>query len=770
MLLANQGSYQFGEFQLNLDLRVLARRGEKVILGSKAYDLLTCLVMRAGEVVSKADLLATVWPGSFVEEGALSQQIFSLRKALGDKADYILTAPGQGYRFSGVVRFVPAVTSPEERPFWNSIVQETHERTHMVVEEPLPAPVATRTAKSLLAYSAAAIFLLAAGAVAAAHWPHRSPPSESFGIVMGEFTNSTSDPAFDLILKRAVEIDLEQSPYVDVLGEREGTDALQKMGVSSGTPVSAEMTREVCERTNRQAVLTGNISTVGGSYWLTLKATDCQTGKTIASAKAEAADKAKVLTGLDVLAEQVRSKLGEPTQSVKRFDVPLQDATTGSLEALKAYSLGKQMQAQGKPFTESLQPFLRAVQLDPQFAQAYGEIASTYYNLSEPLLAANNLKKAFDLKDRLGAKEKLMLEAHYYTLGVGDLLAGIKTFQLWADTYPHDWTPWLNLANWYTQLGQYGTAIAAGQQAVALGGNPVCYVVLARAYKDANRFREAKSVGEEALRHGKDTMALHWVLFEVAFDEHDATAMAREETALAGKTDSLRDYFMAKAAAIDGKFSLSETLFRREIAGDTQQGLTEQANNIAVELAEMEQMQGYPQRARSTLDHLDKSAQADPDYAAETANLGDVAFANRFLAEHMHGTQGTYILYDYLPRVRAAVATTQGRPLDAIAAMEAHTPYGMRGTNWLLELGDAYLRAHRPQQAADQYQMVLANPGAHFHVGFQLARLGLARSHAQAGDKAAARREYGALLAAWKDADPDLPVLKAAKMELAALR
>ena len=767
MALANQGSYQFGDFHLNLDLHVLARRGERVPLGSKTFAVLAFLVARAGEIVTKHELFAAVWAESFVEEGALSQQIFMLRKALGDKADYILTVPGQGYRFMGEVHRILPTPPPTALAGWDTVVQETLERRHIVIEESAPPMLTAGASPTRIRQYAipAALLVLAAILLAAWLWSRRPIPPDFQKVVLADFINSTGDPAFESTLKHALEIDLAQSPHFDVMTERDSADTLKKMSLKPDAAVTPEIAREICERTNRQILLTGNISSVGGQYLLTLEAADCNTGKRIAAAKAETADKSKVLGALDQLVDRVRSKLGESAKSIQSFDIPFEDAATPSLEALKSYSIGKYMLAQGQPYPDILKFFQRAVEIDPHFAQAYEAVGITYYNLSEPLLAAENLKKAFDLRDGVGAREKLNIEAHYYDLGQGDILAGIKAYQLWEDTYPHDWQPWLAMANSYVQLGQYGPAIAAAQHAVQLDGDPVCYIVLARAYKNARRFEESKATAAEAMRRGKDTTALHWILYEVAFDESDAPALSREDALLASRKNSLHDYFVAKKVANDGKFALAESLFRRQIAGDRLEGLTEEANNIAVEQAEMEQFFGHPELARATISHLGKEAQSDPDYALERASLGDVAFARQFLAQHSHEDHpGTAYLYNYKPAVESSIAMAQNKPLDAIAALEAPTPYGVRSFEVRMILGNAYLQAGQPKHAADQFQNILDNPS--MSTGLNLVHLGLARAYAKSGDPTKARAEYQAFLAAWKDADPDLPILKTAKMEL----
>jgi DNA-binding winged helix-turn-helix (wHTH) protein/tetratricopeptide (TPR) repeat protein len=773
MTLANRGTYHFGDFELNLDLRILARKGERVPLGSKAYDVLTCLVAHAGEVVTKADLMAGAWAGSYVEEGSLAQQIFSLRKALGDRSDYIATIPGQGYRFMGAVSHTPP-PRPAPTPFVTREDIYRREVTRVVIEEPVPvpmpmpaAPARSRTGR----YAVAAAGLAVAALLAGWGWSRREQPRDHQEVVLADFTNTTGDAAFDRTLKRALEIDLEQTPYMDVLSERDASGAMEHMGLKPGAAMSPEIAREICERTNRRVLLTGSISSVSDEYLLTLEAVDCNTGRKLTSAKAEASDKVKLLGALDSLAERVRSKLGESAQSIKGYDVPLEDAATPSLEALKAYSIGKYMQDQGRNDAESLPLFQRAVELDPQFAQAYGEIAVCYYNLSEPQLAAQYLHKAFDLRNRVGAKEKLTIEAHYYMMGQGDVLTGLKSFQLWADTYPRDWIPWLNIANWYTQLGQYDRSIDAGRRALELKQNPICYNVLARAYKDSQRFADAKAVARESIAHGKDTAALHSILYEIAAFERDAAAEDREEKWLAGAQRSLHDYYVANGAAREGKYALADRLYRSEIASERRDGLVEEADAVAIEEAQMQRDMGFPAAARATLDSLGPAARKGADYAIERTLLGDVAFGEQYLAEHANDANpSTDMEYRVRPRLRAAVASAHGRPLEAIAALEAPNPYGPATDSLrMAQTAEAHLQAGHAEVAIAEYKLLANTLGFSFDVIVPMAHLGLARSYAKAGDHANARAEYETFLKLWQNGDPDLPPLKAAKAELAKL-
>ena len=412
------------------------------------------------------------------------------------------------------------------------------------------------------------------------------------------------------MLKKALEIDLAQSPYLDVMSEQEAVNMLQLMGKQQDAPLTPDVAREACQRSNRQVVVAGAIANVGRDYLLTLEATDCVSGKKLAEVKAEAASKEKVLAALDRTADRLRHGLGESAKSVDRFQVPIAQATTSSLEALKAYSIGEYMVGRtGKEETETLPIFQRAVELDPHFAMAYAAIATDYYNLNERKLAAPYYQKAFDLSDHVSEKERLYIRAHYYADSVEDVVQGIKEYQLWAETYPRDWGPWLDIASEETQLGQYGPAIAAGEEALRLDPTRgIIYTVLARSYMRVNRFADAKRTALRAVAIGKDSYMLHATLFEIAFVEHDRAAMSREVAWSAGRpSEWVSLYNQAFAAATEGKYKRSEELFRAACNVAQRENLTEAEDEMLIDQATMEFELGLPDAARATLKRVKQS-------------------------------------------------------------------------------------------------------------------------------------------------------------------
>jgi tetratricopeptide (TPR) repeat protein len=401
---------------------------------------------------------------------------------------------------------------------------------------------------------------------------------------------------------------------------------------------------------------------------------------------------------------------------------------------------------------------------------AWSALATEYYNLSEYKVASEDYKKAFDLSDQVSAKENLIIRARYYAEGQQDLEQGIKVYRQWAATYPNDWLPWASLANEYTLLGEYPAAIDAGQRALQIEPNrSIIYGVLVRAYKRAGRFAEAKALAAEALRRGKGSLTIHGLLYVIGWQEHDAQAVERE--AKWGQDAGWYPlYLQGLATASEGRYTQAADLFHKATTLADEDHLEENALGMASDEAAIELSFGLPAAARATLRQTAKSDEDRADVVTLLAELGDQAPAEAFLAAHGKATQpATLLTYLKIPQLRARLALLHGKPLDAIAALEPARPYEMAGYDVWSERGEAYLQAHQPDLAAGQYRLLLDNPGVSFGPLFPLAHLGLARSYAMSGKIVASRAEYQTFITAWKDADPDLPILITAKAELAKL-
>jgi len=775
--------FQFGEFRIDPLERTLRRNDSAVTLQRRAFDVLLYLVQNPGRVVTKDELLKNVWPDAFVDENNLTQSISVLRKALDQRPgenSYITTLPGRGYQFVVPVQvFGQSEGANLRRRFGDvsqggSLLLQQRTVTTSIVTEENETRRQSSTARWLIVTTliAGLIAIIFAGD---AMWKRSRPKPSVATVVLTDFVNSTGDVTFDRTLKRALEIDLEQSPYMNVLGERAGVSTLLFMGRKSDTPITADIGQEICERTNRQALLAGTISTIGNKYLVTLEASSCTTGKQLASAKAEAKNKEQVLEALDTVAERVRRGLNESAESVQSYEVPLRVATTPSLEALRAYSIGKYLQSQGSSRSDIMAAYQRAVELDPQFAMAYRELAVENVNSGQNAIGAEYYKKALDLSDHISAYEQLVIRAGYYAYGQHDLIAGIKANQVLASAYPQDATGPVNVIDEYVKLGQYGPAIATGERAVKqFPANAVLYENLAEAYKDVNRFDDCERATLMAAKVGRGDTGLHLNLFEIALAEDDEGSLAREskwfETHEDGTSVWYFPSFRGGAAAVQGRYRQARDLFQGAYQNAERVKLPETADKVLIDEALVELKLGLPGASRLTLDRIHPPDSGTPDYAQLRAELGDPSAAQAFLAAHNNPSPDTLLTYVDLPRIRAVLALEHGKPLDAIAALELARPYEMRDYNILSLRAQAFFRAGQTGKAIDEYKKILANRGIDpTSVLYPLAYLGMARSYAALGNASASRSQYEAFLSAWKNADRDLPVLKAANTEFAKL-
>jgi len=761
--------YRFDEFVFDPQNRSLVRNGMAIPLAAKSCQVLAYLVSNAGRIILKDELLNAVWPDSFVEESNLPVYISGLRKALGDRASYIATAPGLGYKFTAAVTVgtPPDLLPP---PVTTSLqVQQLTETTHVVIRERLDSPFWTGRTTTVV---------LSVGAVlAAAGWWFRPqlPPKPPRQLVVADFVNSTHDPAFDGTLKPALEIVLAQSPYMNVLSERDGVKTLQHMGLQKDTLMTPDVAREVCERTNREVLLTGSISSLGQRYILTLDATDCASGKHLVGAREDSATKEGVLDALDHAGEKLRKGLHETEASLTQYQVPLRSETTSSLDALKAYSIGVYLNAQGKLKTESMHEFQRAIELDPQFAMAYGELGVGNLYLGQTDTAAAYFKKAFDLSAHVSANERLCIRAWYFALGQRNLIEGVKAYRLWGATYPEDPSPPIDEVDAYMTLGQWDAALAAGERArKQFAQYPVLHENLATIYRSVNRFDDAKTSALTGSQVGKDAPSLHINLFEIAFAQQDVGAIARENLWFDAHEDGSTVWyypaFRGEAAASAGSMKHAEDLFRTAHDAADRSNLGEAADRILLSQALTESKLGLSEAARSTLAHLHEFGSTSPEGAIAKAELGDTAAGDRFLLAHATPTPDTLMTYFVLPRLRATLALNRGKPLDAIAALESARPYEMRDYSIPTLRGEAYMKSGQPALAIIEFTKILDHPGLDpTSILYPLAHLSLARAYNMRHNLLESRQECDALLNYWKGADPDLPALRKATVECSRL-
>jgi DNA-binding winged helix-turn-helix (wHTH) protein/tetratricopeptide (TPR) repeat protein len=770
---------EFGPFRMDLDERVLMRDRETITLSPKAFETLLVLVQHSERVVLKDDLMKTLWPDTFVEESNLSQHIFQLRKALGDKAhdpEYIVTVPGRGYRFAQKVAEITEADGDlvvHSRSVQRMTVEETESGQNLAGVTSL-AKLRQRPWNWILGVTGVVTLLVVASAYVLR--VRRPPPmTEADLVLVSDFVNTTGDPIFDGTLKQALAVKLAESPYFSIAPDSTTRKTLSSMGRPADERVVPPVARELCQREGAKVVVGGSILGLGNKYVLDLDATNCLTGAKITHQEIEAADREHVLSKLGQVIPSLRRKLGESVASVQKFDTPIEQATTQSLAALKAYTLGDDKRAQGQE-AESISFYKMAIELDANFATAYARLGAVYGNLSQPDLADKYIRKAFELREHVSEREKFAIQARYYDGTARDYDKAIETWKLWTEVYPHDLTPFNSLTSGYLAVGQFESAIATGQQALRL--NPkfaIAYASLGRAYERSTRFAEAKAICEKAVAEKIDSFWIHNILYRIAFVEADEPAMQREIEWFKGKPqEALLIYHQAKAALCLGEARKSRGLFERARAITQQSGAKEQVAAIMNGQAQFAADLGNAEEARAM---ANLSLRETPDSARHKAwatlaiaRAGDVQHAETLLSElNNQPTPGTLLNNVVLPSIRAALDLDRKKPAGAIEELHRAVPYDL-GTDsagvTLYYRGLAYLDLKSGKEAAAQFQKVLDNRGVVMNdIYWPLARLGLARAYAQTGDREKSLAQYRELLAFWKNADPDLRPFKEARAE-----
>jgi len=611
-----------------------------------------------------------------------------------------------------------------------------------------------------------------------------APLTDKDTIVLSDFENKTGDPVFDETLKQALGVDLGQSPFLNILSDRRVGETMQLMGRKPDDKVTPQVAREICLRTGTKALLNGSISRLGTQYVIVLEAVNCNTGDVLAKEQGEAPSKESVLKALDQVASSMRGKLGESLASVQKFDVPI-EATTSSLEALKAFSMGVKVAREKGP-AEGLSFYKRAIELDPNFATAYALLGLNYANLGQPSRAAENLQKAYQLRDRVSEREKLRISANYYYVVTGELEKEAQTYQLWVQSYPNDAVPYGNLGANYTALGQYDQAIPQIQKAIELSPDGmVNYQNLTEVYMQTGQLDKAKATLDSAAARSIDAGPLQLVGYYLAFLDNDSAAMTRHVAWGAGKPGD-EDPLLATQAdteAYYGRLTSARDFTRRATDSAVRADSKETAAlwQVTGALREAEfgnaaQAQREANAALSVAPGRDVRMLA----ALAFARSGDIRHARSIEddLEKNYSTNTTLKLY-WFPIVQAAIALGANKPEEARIALEAVAPYELgepppyqMGTMYAPYLrGEAYLVQHDGASAAREFQKLLDHRG--LIVNFPLAalaRLGLGRSYALSSDSPKARAAYQVFFNLWAGADPDIPILKEARAEYAKLQ
>jgi serine/threonine protein kinase/tetratricopeptide (TPR) repeat protein len=649
-------------------------------------------------------------------------------------------------------------------------------------------PVAGGKLWKVLVPAAVLVVALIAGGV---YWRSRltssvatAPLTEKDTVVLADFDNKTGDAVFDDALKQALAVDLGQSPFLNILSERRVGETMQLMGRKPGDKITLDVAREICLRTGTKALLNGSISRLGTQYVIGLEAINCNTGDVLAKEQGEASSKESVLKTLDQVATSMRTKLGESLASVQKFDVPI-EATTNSLDALKAFSMGVRVAREKGP-AEAISFYKRAIELDPNFATAYALLGLNYSNLGQPTRAAQELEKAYQLRDRVSEREKLRISANYYYIVTGELEKEAQTYQLWVQSYPNDSVPHGNLGANYSALGQYDQALPELKRGIALAPDTVVgYQNIGLVYLALGQFDKAKAALDSAAALKLDAGSLHLMAYYLAFLQNDSGAMAQHVAWGAGKPGD-EDPLLAAQSDTEGyygRLGAARDFARRAVDSAVRADSKETAALWQVSGALREAEFGNAAQARQAANAaLSLSPGRDVKVLAAVAfaRAGDIPHA-RSLADELekaYPTNTTLKLY-WFPIVRAAIALGNQKPGDAMVALEAVAPYEFGepppfqiGTIYAAYIrGEAYLANHNGAAAAREFQKFLDHRGLAVNYPLaSLAHLGLARAYVLAGDSAKAKAAYRDFLSLWKDADPEIPILKEANAEYAKLQ
>jgi eukaryotic-like serine/threonine-protein kinase len=607
-------------------------------------------------------------------------------------------------------------------------------------------------------------------------------------VVLASFANKTGDPVFDETLRQGLAAQLQQSPFLSLVSEQRIQQELRLMGVPPESKLSPKMASELCQRLGSKVYLGGSISNIGNQYVVGVSAVNCQTGDSVAQEQVTASGKEAVLGALGSASTKIREQLGESLKTIQKLDTPIEQATTPSLEALQAYSLGRRNLVVKADYTAAIPLLEHSIQLDPNFAMAYATLGTTYRNLGEKALATENVSKAYALRSRVSEWEKFYIESHYYDFGTGDLEKATKVYELWAQIYPREEVAPTNLGNLYQTLGQHEKALVEFHEAMRISPpDGLIYSNLVLGNVILKRTDEASATAKEAISKNFDSAALRIAVYDIAFLNSDAPGMVEQVSWATGKPgkESVMLGLEAASAAYQGKLRVARDFFRQESSSAQRAGDKEMAADCEAAAALSEALYGNASEAKQRVaDSLAKMNGRDAQYVAglALALVGDSTRA-KSLADDLDKrfAEDTIVRFNYSPTLRAQIAlSVPGNGAKAVEALAVSSPYelGVPGTDTLRTnlypvyvRGEALLASHQGAAAAAEFQKILDWPGVVVNepIG-ALAHLGLARSYALTGDAAKSRAAYNDFFTIWKDADPNVPVLLQAKSEYAKLK
>jgi eukaryotic-like serine/threonine-protein kinase len=773
-------TFLFGPFEARSASGKLLKQGRAIKLQDQPFRLLIALLERPGQVVSRQELKESLWPhGTLVEfDKSLDVAMAKLRRALKDDSDspqFIETLPKRGYQFVAPVRIgesgddasgstLRAVTPPSQS-----------------------ASAATATADSLKRVKRLArwgALIAAVGVIGGIVWYWQAQRAvrlaERAVLIVGEFSNATGDASFDRSLRTAAIIDLAQSPYLTIMSDDRIGEALQRLGRPPDDPLKPAILRQVCQREHAAAAINGSIERAGADYLLNIVASRCSDGSVLATSRFTVAAKENVLSSLAKAIVGLRQRFGESKESLKQYDIVALQATTNSLEALKAYQLGMDLRAQIRNI-DAIPAFKTSIRLDPTFAIAYAQLGSCYSNMGESELAAEFLQKAFELREHATEPERLYIAARYFDVVTVDLEKASSVFKLWADIYPNDWRAHNGLANDANLLGRFELAANAAAKAMELEpGHAFGYTNRATALLGLNRLTEALAVSREAVRAGRDGEIIHAVVFGVALINGDEPGMASERAWATQHPDELEvSYINAELAEARGRLKESAGLFAQLAGRARSQGVPGYAAAVLAGEAEFDLEMGRPAEALAHVhaaSELGNDEEALESIALVYARVGDAA-AVKALSDQI-GRKfpfSTFNISVFAPTIRTALAMAGALSAAQVTEMmQPAIPYEAGRQAALSPIyvrGLAYLKAQAGDEAEREFRKLIehrvADPASPL---FPLAYLKLGESLALQGRAAEAAKAYEFVLEFWKDADQDLPVLLQAKREYQLLK
>jgi eukaryotic-like serine/threonine-protein kinase len=777
---------RFEDFELDPRAYQVRRSGRILKLERIPLEVLLLLAERRGQLVTREEIIAKLWGRDvFLDtDSAINTAIRKIRQVLKDDPEqprFVQTITGKGYRFIAPVT-EPGIKEVAQEPKGDSAraarTEEAGTRTDL------------RKRSMLVVAAVAAVLALA---VTGYIYFHRAPKlTDKDTIVLADFANSTGDPVFDDTLRQGLAVQLEQSPFLSLISDERMRQTLKLMTKPADTRLTPEVAREICERTASAVVLDSSIASLGSQYVLTLRAKDCHTGDVLDEEQVQAARKEYVLSALSQIASRFRTRVGESLATVKSHDIPLAEATTPSLEALKAYSVGWQVSFSSGS-AASVPLFQRAVEIDPNFASAYAALGRMYGDIGESALSAKNTSKAYQLRDRASDQEKFFISVTYDLQVTGNLEKAEQTCDLWVQTYPRAWLPHALLAGGsYLSLGKYERSVEEAK--IAIGIDPdfaIGYSILAGSYLALGRTTEAEKALQRASERKLDIPDFHVQRYIIAFLKDDKGGMERESAQpleMPGTGDWM---FNAEGFASAYFGHLEEATKMSQRAADLARKADRRETEALykTDVAVREALFGNLSMARHrAAEALELSTSRDVEYRAAFAlALSGDSSRSQTLTNDLSRRfpEDTIIRFTYLPALSALLALNRRQPANAVELLQAAIPYEggtpiEGGSEFLLGAGNlhpayvrglAYLAARRGGEAAAEFQKILAHRGIVIcdPVG-ALARVQLGRAYGLSGDKNKARTAYRDFLTLWKDADPGIPILKEVQREYARLQ